>query len=51
VSNPREGDSNGLSLLAAVSWSGGVYEIPNSKHQISGFQVSGVREENKKTET
>ena len=23
-------------------WSNGAYEIPNSKHQISGFQVSGV---------
>ncbi len=32
------------------------YEIPNSKHQVSGFQVSGVRcqvsgKKNKKTET
>jgi hypothetical protein len=24
-------------------WSVEAYEIPNSKHQISGFQVSGVR--------
>jgi len=29
----------------------GVYEIPNSKHYISGFQVSGVRRRNTKAET
>jgi hypothetical protein len=23
-------------------WSAGVYKIPNSKHQLSGFEVSGV---------
>jgi hypothetical protein len=31
---PR-GGYNGLSPLAVVCWSGGVYEIPNSKHQIT----------------
>ena len=35
--------------FAAVCWSHGFYEIPNSKHQVSGFQVSGVRCQGKKT--
>ncbi len=30
-------------------WSNGVYEISNFKHQISGFQVSGVRCQGGKT--
>jgi hypothetical protein len=25
------------SLSTGVSWSGGAYKIPNSKHQMSGF--------------
>jgi hypothetical protein len=28
-------ERNALSALAAVCWSGGVYQIPNSKHQIT----------------
>jgi len=38
--------------LAAVYWSDGVVEhckISNSKYQISGFQVSGVRCQEKET--
>jgi len=38
-------------LDAGVCWSDGVYEIPKSKHHISGFQVSGVRRINTKAET
>jgi hypothetical protein len=30
-------------------WSDGAYEIPNSKHQISTFQVSGKRKIKRKT--
>jgi hypothetical protein len=40
------------SLHAAICWSDGVVEhckISNSKHQISGFQVSGVRCQERKT--
>ena len=38
-------------LCSGIKWSNGVVEhckISNSKHQISGFQVSGVREEKEK---
>ncbi len=31
-------------------WSTRVYEIPNSKHQISGSQVSGFRCQEKETQ-
>jgi hypothetical protein len=39
----------GSFLGADVCWSKGVDGIPNFKHQISGFQVSGVRCQGRKT--
>jgi hypothetical protein len=36
--------------MEAKNWSDGVYEIPNSKHYISGFQVSGEETQRLKPE-